>query len=84
MSLIKDIHFRWLGDYHQRLYTEILNMKREVAEGLADKLPYRDHNVLPIIQSSGTGKSRLAHELSSMIVTLPLNVALVNENDFSE
>ncbi|KAI0661499.1 hypothetical protein C8Q70DRAFT_965144 [Cubamyces menziesii] len=33
--------------------------------------PY--HNILPIIQSSGTGKSRLAHEVASLIFTLPLN-----------
>ncbi|KAH9902800.1 hypothetical protein C8Q73DRAFT_671815 [Cubamyces lactineus] len=32
------------------------------------------HNILPIVQSSGTGKSRLAHEVASLIFTLPLNV----------
>ncbi|KAI0329060.1 hypothetical protein GY45DRAFT_1233732, partial [Cubamyces sp. BRFM 1775] len=32
------------------------------------------YNILPIIQSSGTGKSRLAYEVASLIFTLPLNV----------
>lgn len=30
--------------------------------------------ILPIIQSSGTGKSRVVHEVAGMIVTLPLNI----------
>ena len=31
-------------------------------------------NIMPVIQSSGTGKSRLAHEAAKRFVTLPLNV----------
>ncbi len=31
-------------------------------------------NILPIVQSSGAGKSRCVHEAAGLIFTLPLNV----------
>ncbi|KAH9902805.1 hypothetical protein C8Q73DRAFT_671837 [Cubamyces lactineus] len=43
----------------------------DIKAGKTSKRSY--HNILPIIQSSGTGKSRLAHEVASLIFTLPLN-----------
>ncbi|KAH9902801.1 hypothetical protein C8Q73DRAFT_671822 [Cubamyces lactineus] len=42
-------------------------MKKE-----ANGTPYK--NILPIIQSSGTGKSRLAHEVAKFFVTIPMNI----------
>lgn len=35
-------------------------------------------NILPIVQSSGTGKSRLVHELAGRLVTIPLNVLKIS------
>ncbi|GJE94125.1 hypothetical protein PsYK624_102930 [Phanerochaete sordida] len=37
-------------------------------------------NVIPIVQSSGAGKSRLAHEVASLVFTLPLNLRPPEEN----
>ena len=37
-------------------------------------------NIFPMIQSSGTGKSRLVHEAARSIFTLPINVRSQNEN----
>ncbi|KAJ8462310.1 hypothetical protein ONZ51_g10986 [Trametes cubensis] len=54
----------FVGEYHKHIYDCIMHAK-------SDK-PY--HNILPIVQSSGAGKSRLAHEVASLIFTLPLNV----------
>ncbi|GJE94111.1 hypothetical protein PsYK624_102790 [Phanerochaete sordida] len=57
----------YVGRYDEILYDTILSMKEE-ANGASFK------NILPIIQSSGTGKSRLAHELAKLVVTIPVNI----------
>lgn len=54
-----------LGDHHRVLYRYILDMKKQTAAY---------GNILPVIQSSGTGKSRTVHEVASLIFTLPFNV----------
>ncbi|KAI0661495.1 hypothetical protein C8Q70DRAFT_1104312 [Cubamyces menziesii] len=60
----------FVGEYHQYLYKWIMDVKAGKTSSRSSG-PYR--NILPIIQSSGTGKSRLAHEVASLIFTLPLN-----------
>ncbi|KAJ8462049.1 hypothetical protein ONZ51_g11151 [Trametes cubensis] len=57
----------YIGDYDKKLASAILSMKKE-----ANGTPYK--NILPIIQSSGTGKSRLAHEVSKFFMTIPMNI----------
>ncbi|GJE94144.1 hypothetical protein PsYK624_103120 [Phanerochaete sordida] len=57
----------YVGNDDRILADAILDMKRE-ANGARYK------NILPIIQSSGTGKSRLAHEVAKFFVTIPMNV----------
>ena len=61
----------FVGEYHKYLYKWIMDVKAGKTSSRSSG-PYR--NILPIIQSSGTGKSRLAHEVASLIFTLPLNV----------
>jgi hypothetical protein len=34
---------------------------------------------LPIIQSSGTGKSRMVHQLAQLVFTIPFNLRAGNE-----
>lgn len=55
------------GDYHRLLYEEMNNM----AKGSRDS-PYG--NILPIIQSSGMGKSRTVYEMGASVFSLPLNI----------
>lgn len=43
-----------------------INRRRDKAH------PYT--NYIPIMQSSGTGKSRLVHETAGLIFTLPFNI----------
>ncbi|GJE94119.1 hypothetical protein PsYK624_102870 [Phanerochaete sordida] len=55
------------GGYHRLLYEEMDNM----AKG-SRKSPYG--NILPIIQSSGMGKSRTVYEMGALVFSLPLNI----------
>lgn len=57
----------YVGQDHRILVDSVRKAKRD-----ANGAPYR--NILPIIQSSGMGKSRLAHEAGNVVVTLPLNI----------
>ncbi|GJE95214.1 hypothetical protein PsYK624_113950 [Phanerochaete sordida] len=57
----------FVGDTDRKLAKRILRMKAQ-----SNGSPYK--NILPIIQSSGTGKSRLAHELAKFFVTIPMNI----------
>ncbi|GJE95213.1 hypothetical protein PsYK624_113940 [Phanerochaete sordida] len=65
-----------VGDYHKLAYKSILDMKSDAPSHEAY------HNVLPIIQSSGTGKSRMADELSGLIFTLPLTMHQASTDGF--
>lgn len=57
----------YIGPYHEVLANTIRTMK--------SSQPTTDTaSILPVIQSSGMGKSRLLHEVAGLIVTLPLNV----------
>ncbi|GJE95218.1 hypothetical protein PsYK624_113990 [Phanerochaete sordida] len=67
---------RLVGDYTKLAYESILAMK----SGAPSHEAY--HNVLPIIQSSGTGKSRMADELSRLIFTLPLTMHQASTDGF--
>ncbi|KAF9503397.1 hypothetical protein BS47DRAFT_817227 [Hydnum rufescens UP504] len=55
---------QYLGNYHHLLLSNINRMKRDQ--------PYS--NSVAILQSSGTGKSRMVHEQSDLVFTLPFNL----------
>lgn len=59
----------YLGDCHTNLYNNINNM--DTSE------PYS--SIVAILQSSGTGKSRMVDELAKLIFTIPMNIR--NPND---
>ncbi|CCM07240.1 uncharacterized protein FIBRA_09586 [Fibroporia radiculosa] len=56
------------GHYHQVLLRTISNMSEHV------RLNQSYANYLPLVQSSGTGKSRTVDELAKSIFTIPFNV----------
>ena len=58
-----------MGETHKLLRSIIddMNIGRDRAEGLYA-------NFLPIVQSSGTGKSRTVDELAKLVFTLPFNL----------
>jgi ATP-dependent nuclease, subunit B len=62
----------FMGKAHELLAITINAMNR--ARGTA---PYA--NYLPIIQSSGTGKSRTVHELARLVFTIPFNLRAASE-----
>ncbi|KAF8575276.1 hypothetical protein K439DRAFT_1665120 [Ramaria rubella] len=55
---------QYVGNYHHVLYNNINNMPRS--------RPYS--NSVAIIQSSGSGKSRMVHEQSNLVFTIPFNL----------
>lgn len=57
----------YVGEYDKILARSVQDMKKK-----ANGAPYK--NIMPMIQSSGTGKSRLAHEVAKIIFTIPLNI----------
>jgi hypothetical protein len=62
-----------MGNYHELLADTINEMNRTRMTN-----PYA--NFLPIIQSSGTGKSRTVHELARLLFTIPFNLRGENES----
>ncbi|KAF8573314.1 hypothetical protein K439DRAFT_1625165 [Ramaria rubella] len=68
------ITFAWQGSYrgsmHRLLYNNINNMIRTA--------PYS--NSVSIVQSSGTGKSRMVHEQSNLVFTVPFNLREESDN----
>ncbi|KAF8519711.1 hypothetical protein JB92DRAFT_2897710 [Gautieria morchelliformis] len=58
------------GPYHRLLYSNINKMDRTG--------PYT--NSVAIIQSSGTGKSRMVHEQSNLVFTIPFNLREAADN----
>lgn len=59
---------KYWGPYAQDMARTIHDMKQEseTSGGPA--------SILPVVQSSGMGKSRLLHEVACLIVTIPLNI----------
>lgn len=55
---------QYMGTRHELLLKNIYTMNSNPA--------YR--NQVAIIQSSGTGKSRMVHEMSKLVFTIPLNL----------
>ncbi|KAL4242998.1 hypothetical protein ABKN59_011056, partial [Abortiporus biennis] len=74
-ATISAIKKAWLGKYttnhHEILYNTIEKM---------DRTRYYSNNV-PIVNSSGTGKSRLVHELARIVFTFPFNLRY--DDDYS-
>lgn len=56
----------YLGSAHELLFENIKMMFSEKPENYKHEVS--------IIQSSGSGKSRMVHELSTLAFTIPLNV----------
>ena len=57
----------YVGTYHEVFAQTIREMKtRQSSTNIS--------SIVPVIQSSGMGKSRLLHEVAGLMVTLPLNV----------
>ena len=54
----------YIGNFHEILLDNINEMPRGSAYA----------NFVPIIQSSGTGKSRMVHELAGLVFTIPFNI----------
>ena len=52
------------GDYHKVLLQKI--------DAMYEPQPYK--NMCAIVQSSGTGKSRMVDELAKLVFTLPINI----------
>ncbi|KAF8490901.1 hypothetical protein JB92DRAFT_1290866 [Gautieria morchelliformis] len=61
----------YAGQYHRLLYRSINKMDR--------RRPYA--NSVAIIQSSGTGKSRMVHEQSNLVFTIPFNLREADNKD---
>jgi hypothetical protein len=68
LSTISAVSNAWNGQYignsHRLLLNNINHMLRD--------MPYS--NTVTILQSSGTGKSRMVHEQSNLVFTLPFNL----------
>lgn len=52
------------GTYHKLLFKNINDMKGSETY----------QNICAIVQSSGTGKSRMVHEQANLVFTLPINI----------
>ncbi|TFK36232.1 hypothetical protein BDQ12DRAFT_254389 [Crucibulum laeve] len=59
----------YIGTTHHLLHSTINDMNEKRGTKLYA-------NLLPIVQSSGTGKSRTVHELARLVFTLPFNLRL--------
>ena len=57
----------YVGEYDKILASGVQDMKKQ-----ANGAPYK--YIMPMVQSSGTGKSRLAHEVAKIIFTIPSNI----------
>jgi hypothetical protein len=53
------------GNYHELLFNNINRIPRT-------EMPYS--NQISIVQSSGTGKSRMVHEQANLVFTIPFNL----------
>ena len=63
------------GEYPRLLLDNLCNMSKSWPQPVQ---PYAKQ--VAIIQSSGTGKSRMVHELSKLIFTIPFNLRLGDES----
>ena len=67
--------FPFQGDAHLELRDAIEHMNKE-------RTPTQAYaNMMSIIQSSGTGKSRLVDKLAEVVFTLPFNLRDPKENE---
>lgn len=70
LTLAPATELSWTADYRD----EAANALHEILEGYLQPDYKRYTRVAPIIQSSGTGKSRMVDELGRRVVSIPLNV----------
>ena len=63
----------WTGEYVGSPHINLLeSIKAAVLD--IDKHTLEYANTLEILQSSGTGKSRMVHELAKLVFTIPFNL----------
>lgn len=68
----------WVAPY----YGETVNLLKTAIDNMNASRGNCDYtNFIPIIQSSGTGKSRAVDELAKQIFTIPLNLSLPGDQD---
>lgn len=70
---------KYVGDHHECLLRAIDKMTDP--ERVRGKIYW---NYLPIVQSSGMGKSRLVDQVSTLIFTIPFNLRTTNGADNGE
>ena len=73
-----DVEKAWGTEYRGEYPRLLLNNIRKMSKHWQPVQPYGKQ--VAIIQSSGTGKSRMVHELSKLIFTIPFNLRLGEEN----
>ena len=73
-----DVQKAWRTEYRGGYPRLLLNNIRNMSKHWQPVQPYAKQ--VAIIQSSGTGKSRLVHELSKLIFTIPFNLRLADES----
>ncbi|CCL99239.1 uncharacterized protein FIBRA_01254 [Fibroporia radiculosa] len=71
-SLERAMRAAWEMPFHGHSHEVLLHSIQNMMELLKPDHFYANH--LPIIQSSGTGKSRMVDELARLIFTIPFNV----------
>ncbi|KAH9934115.1 hypothetical protein B0H21DRAFT_825752 [Amylocystis lapponica] len=78
-ATIKAWDMSFKGVHHVRLVHYLNELIR-----LPHKIKHPYTNYLPIVQSAGTGKSRLVHEAAGLVFTLPFNIChAMNNNDYA-
>ena len=73
-----DVQKAWRTEYRGGYPRLLLNNIRNMSKHWQPVQPYAKQ--VAIIQSSGTGKSRMVHELSKLIFTIPFNLWLADES----
>ncbi|KAB5587907.1 hypothetical protein CTheo_8651 [Ceratobasidium theobromae] len=75
---LSDSEKAWVATY----YGETVNLLKTAIDNMNASRGNCDYtNFIPIIQSSGTGKSRAVDELAKQIFTIPLNLSLPGDQD---
>jgi hypothetical protein len=72
VALVKAWEGTYVGSAHELLLANINKYLNTDFKGLSSRKAY--WNQVAIVQSSGTGKSRMVHELSKLVFTIPLNL----------
>jgi hypothetical protein len=73
-----DVEKAWGTEYHGEYPCLLLNNMSNMSKHWQPVQPYAKQ--VAIIQSSGTGKSRMVHELSKLIFTIPFNLRHADES----